>query len=153
MFKLFCPNCNGFFRRPYEIRHADAHSTDETCKWCGCGLISTGVAFSEDYRSPLEPLVTTFHAENADLAIALGSSLCVQSSSMYPLQVVGKGNLVVVNAQHTPVDYLTNVRIFGKTDLFFELLMQELGITQFDRQTDVLVTLRKKFKTKGLRYK
>jgi NAD-dependent SIR2 family protein deacetylase len=152
VFTVFCPNCKGFYRRPYEIDDGEGHQTDETCKWCGCGLIGTGVAFSEDYRSALEPVVTKFHAESADLAIALGSSLCVQSSSMYPIEVVGKGNLVVVNAQHTPVDYLTNVRIFGKTDLFFELLMQELGIRKFDRETDVLARLKNKFKVKGLRY-
>jgi NAD-dependent SIR2 family protein deacetylase len=138
-FSLYCPNCGQFFRRGYRVEgHNDFHVTSELCSWCGTGLVDTGVAFSEGYRSPLEPVITRFHAEKADLALVLGTSMCVQSAAMYPMQVVGKGNLVLVNIQHTPVDDLTNVRIFAKTDDFFRALMRELQITQFDTKTDVL---------------
>jgi NAD-dependent SIR2 family protein deacetylase len=152
MFSLFCGNCKTFIRRPYEINDDIGHATSELCDWCGSVLLTTGVAFSEDYRYPLEPVITRFHAESADLGIALGSSLCVQSSSMYPIQVVGRGKFVLVNAQKTPVDFLTDVRIFGKTDQFFELLMEELGIGEFDRQTDVLDQLATKSKKNGRKY-
>jgi NAD-dependent SIR2 family protein deacetylase len=109
------------------------------------------VAFGEGYRSDLEPVVTQYHSERANLVIVVGTSMCVQSAAMYPFQVVGKGNLVFVNAQNTPVDNLVNVRVYGKTDLFFELLIQELGIPEFDREKDVRAELAAKYKKKGRR--
>jgi mono-ADP-ribosyltransferase sirtuin 6 len=141
-FKLYCENCASFIYRPYVvINPAGTHESDEKCDWCGAPLIDTLVAFSESYRSPLEALVLKHQMERADLAIVLGTSLCVQSAAMYPTLVVGKGNLVIVNGQVTPLDSLASVRIFARTDLFCEVLMQELGIAEFDRTTDVLARL------------
>jgi NAD-dependent SIR2 family protein deacetylase len=141
-FKLFCENCGGFEYRPYDcIAYTENHVTGETCAWCGGKLLDTLVMFSEGYRSPLEEVTLRFHAEKADLAIVLGTSLCVQSAAMYPTLVVGKGNLVIVNAQHTPLDSLASVRLFAKTDLFCQLLMEELGITEFDREGDAIEKL------------
>jgi hypothetical protein len=57
---------------------------------------------------------------------------------MYPLKVVGRGSLVLVNMQRTPVDDLTNVRIYARMDEFFRVLMGELGIDRFDTETDIL---------------
>jgi NAD-dependent SIR2 family protein deacetylase len=152
-FSLCCQQCQKFSRRPYEVIGSETHRTGELCEWCGNELLETGVAFGEGYRSDLEPIITQYHAERADLAIVVGTSMCVQSAAMYPLQVVGKGNLVLVNAQNTPVDDLVNVRLYGKTDLFFGLLMQELGIGEFDRKTDVRVELAAKRTRKGRHYK
>jgi NAD-dependent SIR2 family protein deacetylase len=149
LYKLYCPNCQQFFRVPYDADDRfeaaaadDRHLTNVPCRWCGTSLLTTGVAFSEGYRSPLEPVVTRFHSEQADLALVLGTSLCVQSSSMYPMLVVGKGKLVLVNIQHTPVDDLTDVRIYAKTDEFFRALMQELEIGAFNQKTDALRALK-----------
>lgn len=145
LYKLYCPNCQQFFRVPYDaderydrLAGPDRHLTTVRCRWCLKELRTTGVAFSEGYRSPLEPIVTRFLSERADVALVLGTSLCVQSSSMYPMLVVGKGKLVLVNIQHTPVDDLTDVRIYAKTDEFFLALMGELGINEFDQETDML---------------
>jgi NAD-dependent SIR2 family protein deacetylase len=142
MYKAYCPNCRQFFRFAHEVWGSDFHVTQLLCSFCGTNLLSTGVAFSEGYRSPLEPIVARLNAEHADVALVLGTSMCVQSAAMYPLQVVGKGKLVLVNMQRTPVDDLTDIRIFQKTDEFFQRLMPELGITTIDTTTDVLAKLR-----------
>jgi mono-ADP-ribosyltransferase sirtuin 6 len=137
-YSLYCPRCMQFTRTNHVDFHGSFHVTDRLCEWCKEGLLSTGVAFSEGYRSPLEPIVTRFHAENADLALVLGTSMTVQSAAMYPMQVIGKGKLVLVNMQHTPVDGLTDVRVYAKTDQFFRALMGELGIADIDMETDLL---------------
>jgi mono-ADP-ribosyltransferase sirtuin 6 len=142
VFKVYCEKCGSYFYRPYPcIRDTATHLLGEDCDWCGAPLVDTIVMFSESYRSPLEEIILKHHAESSDLAIVLGSSLCVQSAAMYPTLVVGKGDLVIINGQTTPLDDLASVRIFARTDLFFELLMEELGITEFNRTTDVLAAL------------
>jgi NAD-dependent SIR2 family protein deacetylase len=146
LFTELCPRCRQLFRRQfvvYGVGGAD-HITGRKCEWCGEALVDTMVAFCESYRSDLEPVVTEFHARRADMALVLGTSMCVQSCAMYPMAVVEDGNLVLVNLQRTPVDDLASVRCFCKTDLFCQMLMQELGITEFDRQTDLLSKKRKK---------
>ena len=52
--------------------------------------------------------------------------------------------LVIVNLQKTPYDNLASIRIFAKTDQFMEILMEELAIKEFDRETDILNTWSKK---------
>jgi mono-ADP-ribosyltransferase sirtuin 6 len=151
-FKLYCPNCQSFHYRPYDsLDHLDTHITGESCPWCSAGLLDTLVQFSEGYRSWLGPIVLRHHAERADLAIVLRTSLCVQSSSSYPIVAVGKGNLVIVNTQNTSADEFANVRIFTQTDMFFRLLMVELGMGEFDETEDVLDELSEEYKQKGLR--
>jgi NAD-dependent SIR2 family protein deacetylase len=137
-FSLYCPRCMTWTRTLGSEVDYDDHVTDEVCKWCGAELLSTGVAFCESYRSPQEPIVTRFHAESADLALVLGTSMTVQSAAMYPMQVIGKGKMVLVNIQHTPVDEFSDVRVYARTDDFFRLLVEELGIRDFDTETDVL---------------
>jgi NAD-dependent SIR2 family protein deacetylase len=138
MYKLYCPTCQRFSRVPEVVHGGPFHVTGRLCGWCGQPLLSTGVAFSQGDRSPLEPIVTRYHAERADLALVLGTSMCVQSAAMYPLKVVGHGHLVLVNMQRTPVDGLTDLRLYARTDEFFRALMGELGIDRFDTETDVL---------------
>jgi hypothetical protein len=52
------------------MSYTETHETVETCAGCGGKLLDTLMTFSE--AVPL-----TFHAEKADLAIALGRSLVV----------------------------------------------------------------------------
>jgi NAD-dependent SIR2 family protein deacetylase len=141
-FKLYCENCGSYFYCPYLcMDYVNTHETGEECEWCKSPLVDTVVMFSEAYRSPVEELLLRHHAEKADLAIVLGTSLCVQSAAMYPTLAVEKGDLVIVNGQQTPLDNLSSVRVYARTDLFCELLMEELGIQAFDQTTDVLTRL------------
>ncbi len=80
--------------------------------------------------SPTDVLDASFdHAEKADLCLAMGSSLTVTPAADIP-ETVGKRRqkLVIVNLQRTPLDPLTKLRIFAKTDDVTKLLMSKLGL-------------------------
>jgi hypothetical protein len=70
------------------------------------------VAFDEGQKSDLEPVVTLYHDKRVDLRIVVGISMCVESAVMYPLQVVGKGNLVVRGTENILLDDLVNVLVW-----------------------------------------
>lgn len=44
--------------------------------------------------------------------------------------------MFIVNLQRTPYDHLATQKIYAKTDIFMDLLMQELGHTTFDTSYD-----------------
>ena len=64
----------------------------------------------------------------------------VQPAACYPDKCLRNkdGKLVIVNLQKTPYDQFCAIRIFAKTDTFMKILMEELGILQFDRSFDSL---------------
>ena len=152
-----CPRCDAHYRRAEEVeRGSPDHTTGNKCPWCGSELLDTIVNFSDTYRSPLEPMLVNYHSHKADLAIVMGTSCFVQPAASYPEKVVSalspapssdakkdddkkKGvdhTLVMVNLQATPLDSVSGIRIFAKTDRFARALMKELNIEHFDMTYD-----------------
>ena len=62
-------------------------------------------------------------AQQADLCITLGTSLTVSPANYLPSHAK---QLVIVNLQATHLDDEASIRIYAKTDDFFQLLMPEL---------------------------
>lgn len=69
-------------------------------------------------------------AEQADLCLALGSSLSGFNADQVAQCAADRSCLVIVNLQQTPYDGDSKLRIFAKLDTVFEMLARELGIQE-----------------------
>jgi mono-ADP-ribosyltransferase sirtuin 6 len=85
------------------------------------------------------------HATQADLCLAMGSSLTVTPAADIP-KIIGKkgiadGGLVIVNLQETPLDKLASLRIFAKCEDVSRLLMEKMGLSipEFRLQRKLLI--------------
>eukprot|EP01121_Diplochlamys_sp_Union-15-3_P017964 TRINITY_DN6438_c0_g1_i4.p1 TRINITY_DN6438_c0_g1~~TRINITY_DN6438_c0_g1_i4.p1 ORF type:complete len:351 (-),score=45.54 TRINITY_DN6438_c0_g1_i4:166-1218(-) len=127
-----CEKCRREYVRDFRCRTAKDvhdHKTGRLCESDDCkgNLMDSIINFGE--KLPSEPLMLAFlNADEADVCIALGSSLTVTPAADVP-KTVGKkkgGKLIICNLQKTPLDHLAAVRIFEKTDLFIIRLMELL---------------------------
>jgi hypothetical protein len=105
------------------------HRTGRKCARCG-GVLHDSIAnFGE--ALPAEPLeLARQHARKADLCLVLGSSLTVSPANGIP-EIPGRRNgtkLVFCNLQSTPLDELSDVRVFSKTDDLMVRVMEKLDI-------------------------
>eukprot|EP01004_Peranema_trichophorum_P002863 NODE_1890_length_1766_cov_42.093122_g1607_i0.p1 GENE.NODE_1890_length_1766_cov_42.093122_g1607_i0~~NODE_1890_length_1766_cov_42.093122_g1607_i0.p1 ORF type:complete len:530 (-),score=67.80 NODE_1890_length_1766_cov_42.093122_g1607_i0:123-1712(-) len=109
------------------------HCTSNTCS-CGGVLKDSIIHFGEDL--PREALnKAQVHCKAADLCIVLGSSLVVAPANQLPRDTaLNGGKLVIVNLQHTLLDGMADLRIFGKTDQLMQLVMEylKIPIPEFD---------------------
>ncbi len=64
------------------------------------------------------------HSKECDLMLILGSSLTVSPANQLPLYAK---EMVIVNLQKTEYDSKAAIRIFAKTDIVMQLLMEYLG--------------------------
>ncbi|RYC66096.1 hypothetical protein CHU98_g177 [Xylaria longipes] len=132
---LISQNCDGLHRRSdfravstYEKSIHD-HRTGRQCAICRGALLDTIINFGENlFEEPLR--LAREHADKADLCLVLGSSLTVSPSNEIPETVGGKrgAKLAICNLQSTPVDRLSDIRIFAKTDDFMTRVMAKLGL-------------------------
>lgn len=92
-------------------------------------MLDTIINFGENL--PEEPLqCARDHANKADLCLVLGSSLTVSPANEIP-ETVGKrrgAKLVICNLQSTPIDRLSDIRIFSKTDDLMARVLSKLGL-------------------------
>ncbi|KAK2008079.1 DHS-like NAD/FAD-binding domain-containing protein [Colletotrichum eremochloae] len=111
------------------------HRTGRKCAVCGGVLLDTIVNFGE--YLPAEPLrLAREHARKADLCLALGSSLTVPPACTIPEAVGSKrktkrgdgGRLVVCNLQSTPLDHLSELRVWAEADDLMARVMRKLGL-------------------------
>jgi len=69
------------------------------------------------------------HSAEADLHLAIGSSLRVSPANDMPRLTAEKGGkLVIVNLQKTPLDYAASLVIHGKCDDVLRLVMKKLQL-------------------------
>ncbi len=105
------------------------HRTGRKCTRCGGVLHDSIINFGESLPAvALERAYT--NAKNADLCLVLGSSLTVSPANEIP-EVLGKKKgvkLVICNLQATPLDGLTEARIYSKTDDLMVRVMRILDI-------------------------
>lgn len=66
---------------------------------------------------------------NADLCIAMGSSLRVSPACDMPKSTAENGgNLVLINLQKTPIDNFAALCIYGKCDEIMVALMKKMNL-------------------------
>ncbi|KAK4450388.1 DHS-like NAD/FAD-binding domain-containing protein [Podospora aff. communis PSN243] len=107
------------------------HRTGRKCAVCGGNLYDTIVNFGE--YLPEKPLADAReHAAKADLCLVLGSSLTVPPACDIPeitaKRRFGKGKLVIVNLQETPLDERAGLRIWARADEAMGKVMEKLGV-------------------------
>ena len=127
-----CEDCGREYMRDNRVRTAQKvheHRTGRKCESTGCNghLKDTIINFNEG----LNPTVLANgenNAANADLCLAMGSSLRVSPANGMPVATAQNGgNLVICNLQKTPIDHLAALVIHAKCDDIMRLLMQKLG--------------------------
>jgi len=95
-------------------------------------LYDTVVAFGENLDQTILGNAEQ-NTKKADLCISMGSSLLVSPARDMPFEIgikrhIKTSQLCIVNLQKTPLDKVSSIRIFGKTDQFSQLLMKKLNI-------------------------
>lgn len=105
------------------------HATGRKCALCGGVLLDTIINFGESLPERALRLARD-HADKADLCIVLGSSLTVTPANEIP-ETVGQNRgakLAICNLQKTPIDQLSDIRIFSEADILMTKVMEKLGI-------------------------
>jgi len=123
--------CKRQYLRDFRVRTAQKthdHKTGRMCESCGKELYDSIINFGENL--PEKELDDGFgHGGQADLCLALGSSLRVTPAADMPKETLKKGGrLVIVNLQATPLDKYA-FRINGLIDDVMARLMAKLDLT------------------------
>ncbi|KAI0414687.1 NAD-dependent deacetylase sirtuin-7 [Xylaria grammica] len=130
----YCQDCGKEYIRDFRAvstyeKSIHDHRTGRNCVICGGALLDTIINFGESlFEEPLQ--YAREHAAKADLCLVLGSSLTVSPSNEIP-ETVGQrrgAKLVICNLQSTPIDRLSDVRVFSKTDNLMSRVMAKLGL-------------------------
>jgi len=106
-----------------------SHMTGRRCKNNGCkGILRDSIVNFGESLPSYSLKKAKKESKESDLGIVLGSSLTVTPASDLPRR---PSKLVIVNLQKTSLDNLCfeGLRIFAKTDIVMQKLMNELGIT------------------------
>jgi len=129
-----CSRCGREYERDFNTITSGGY-TGRSCdqSLCGGRLRHTGVGFGEDLSREASDKAWA-ETEQADLCLALGSSITVTPASLMPEHVarahgksLASGNgLVIVNLQATPCDSLATLRINGLVDDVLECVEQHL---------------------------
>lgn len=105
------------------------HRTGRKCAKCDGFLYDSIINFGESL--PAQALKSAHnHAKKADLCLVLGSSLTVTPANEIP-EIVGQrrgSKLAICNLQSTPIDHLSDLRVYSKTDEFMIRVMENLDI-------------------------
>lgn len=106
------------------------HRTGRKCAICSGVLHDTIINFG-DFLDVDTLQRAHDNAKKSDVFLVLGSSLTVPPASLVP-EVPGKrkgASLAICNLQETPLDDLTDTRVWSKTDELMEKIMANLGLT------------------------
>ena len=124
-----CAECGRVYWREFRVRSASTKTrkTERVCDNSDCRgapLRYTTVAFNQSM-----PDVSLARAEawskDAALALVAGTSMRVEPAASLPLEAT---HLVLCNMQKTPADKRADVRVFGRVDVFMQLLAEELQL-------------------------
>jgi len=127
-----CKKCDTPYLRDFDVaaESDDTHKTGRKCDNAECAgpLVDSIIDFYESL--PKKDLQNAReHSKQADLCIVVGSSLEVTPACEIPLfSVKNQGKLVIVNLQKTRYDDKATLRIFGKSDDVFRMIMQQLEL-------------------------
>lgn len=145
IYRETCEKCKKEYLRGYDttktVLDAFKHHTGRHCE-CGGKLKDTIIHFTESLPE-VELDLALKHGDASDLAIVLGTSMQVAPACHIPYRCSkNNGKLVIVNLQKTSYDDKAT-KIYAKTDEFMRLLMEELGLKDFDQDYDLLDVLPK----------
>jgi NAD-dependent SIR2 family protein deacetylase len=109
-------------------RGYEAVSGQPGCPYCQGRLYSSIVNFGDplpekDFKESMD------HAEKADLMLIIGSSLVVTPAADLPLITKrNDGSLVIINKGETPLDKITDIRIWAGASDTLEKVMKKIQI-------------------------
>eukprot|EP00808_Paulinella_micropora_P012693 g18616.t1 len=127
-----CETCGQAYLRDmgcHRITRQRDHFTGRFCSRPNCNgaLVEYTIDFGQNLPEvPLE--LAELHSRQADLHLALGSSLTVSPACDMPRLTAQRGKLVIVNLQPTPLDSLATLKIHAKIDTVMEMLMDKLQV-------------------------
>jgi mono-ADP-ribosyltransferase sirtuin 6 len=131
-FAEWCDRCEKEFRLTASVLTIGLSKTGHSCPNCGEDL--RDMLCDWDSELPVKDVDRAIEEHRkAYLLICVGTSLRVQPAGNWPLRTLRKngkaktGELVIINLQKTHLDKKATVRIFGKSDLVFGMLMKKLG--------------------------
>ncbi|EFJ49104.1 hypothetical protein VOLCADRAFT_59916, partial [Volvox carteri f. nagariensis] len=125
-----CTQCRSEYARDFQMETVDFKPSGRLCDQPACGAPLVDNILDWDTPLPEDELGEAVrHAEEADVALVLGTSLQIQPANEIPtLTRDGGGKMVIVNLQKTPKDRRANLIIRSRVDLVMALLMKELGM-------------------------
>ncbi|MEA3502966.1 MAG: Sir2 family NAD-dependent protein deacetylase [Actinomycetota bacterium] len=111
--RIHCISCGDEPEFDGVERRWESGEADPECLRCGGVLKTAIVYFGEDL--PLDATTRAWHmAEQADAVLVVGSSLSVYPAAFVPLDVVERGNpMVIVNRGKTDHDFRATVLVDG----------------------------------------
>jgi len=127
-----CEECGREYLRDHRVRVAQKckeHRTGRKCESPGCNgfLKDTIINFGENLNETVLELGQS-NCENADLCLAMGSSLRVSPANGMPQAcAVNGGRLVICNLQKTPLDSFATLVIHAKCDDVMKMVMEKLS--------------------------
>jgi len=133
MHQVVCMRCN--WRGPMlaTLERVHAGEEDPPCQSCGGILKSATISFGQ----ALEPAVIDRAmrvAEEADLLLAIGSSLTVYPvAGAVPLAKDAGARVVILNAQPTPFDHLADAVLRGAIGEVLPQLVNANGLPRVSR--------------------
>lgn len=104
------------FRAPYTwaLEQVDAGTADPRCPDCGAVVKSATVSFGQILFPGVIEAATDL-MEQADLVLAIGSSLLVYPAADLPVHAVRHGaDLVIINDEPTPLDSIARLVVRGR---------------------------------------
>jgi len=107
--EVLCPACGWSAPMLWAVERVTAGDVDPRCPECN-GITKAGTVFFGE-TMPQDPLRrSSMAAIDADLFLAIGTSLTVQPAAGLPELAVKHGaRLVIVNAEPTPLDHLATL--------------------------------------------
>jgi mono-ADP-ribosyltransferase sirtuin 6 len=142
-YREICVDCHDEYLRGFDVLLSRSdrwtHRTGRFCTFCGGDLRDTIVHFTEHMEDHISSKAVE-NSRKADLALVLGTSMNVQPAASYPPKVNKNpgGKFVLVNIQKTPYDDELALKVYGKTDEFMQMVMEELGIPEVSQSHDGL---------------
>lgn len=127
-----CKVCGKAYMRDFSVRNAKKvhdHLTGRRCDNSGCNgkLKDSIINFGENLDETI--IETAFrNGAEADLCLAMGSSLRVTPAADIPKDVGKHGRLVIVNLQKTPLDKRAALVIHAFCDTVMQMLMEKLHL-------------------------
>ncbi len=111
--RIHCISCGDEPNFDEVERRWESGEADPECRRCDGILKTTIVYFGEEL--PLQATMRAWNmAEQADAVLVVGSSLCVYPAAFVPLDVVDRGNpMVIVNRGETEHDFRATVLVDG----------------------------------------
>jgi NAD-dependent deacetylase len=124
--RIHCISCGDRPGFDATERRWESGEADPACLRCEGILKTTIVYFGEDL--PLDATTRAWNmAEQADAVLVVGSSLCVYPAAFVPLDVVDRGNpMVIVNRGETDHDFRAIVLVDGSAREILPELVERL---------------------------